>query len=295
MQHSAPKRLQHRLEWLLISGLFALFQRLPLETASDFGGWLARRVGPHLKVNRVARRNLSQAFPEWSGDKVDAVTRDMWDNLGRYATEFPHIAKLTPEQFAAITEIEGAEHLLAAKHFGTGTLIFSGHMANWEMGVKTGTELGIPLSAVYRPLNNPHMDALVNHYRNQYQTHGIAKTASGGRELLKTLRDNGHVAFLLDQKMNSGIPISFFGRDAMTATSIADLHLKHGYPILPARIERIGKKPRFKVTIFPPLEYDKTGDTKADVKAIMQATHRLLEDWIRERPEQWFWVHKRWG
>lgn len=292
---SLAKQLKHRLEWLLVRGGFALFGALPMETASNIGAWVARILGPYLKVTQVARRNLRRAFPEWTEEKITETIEGVWDGLGRYAAEFPHIASLSAEAFAEMTEVVGMEQLAALAEKGQPALFFSCHMANWELGAKAAWAVGAPVSIVYRPLNNRLVDALVNSYRDQYQKSGIPKTANGSRELLKGLKNGDRFAILIDQKMRPGIPVPFFGHDAMTSSSVADLALRYGYPILPARIERIGRTPRFRVTVYPPVEYTQTGDHAADAKAIMQTCHNIMESWIRERPEQWFWLHKRWG
>ena len=289
------KNLRYRAEWLGLKLLFTISRALPLQTASDFGGWLARSVGPHLGVTRVAQRNLQMTFPEWSDEERLTVIDDVWDNIGRYATEFPHVAALTPQQFKERVELVGEEHLNAACQGDKPAMLFSCHMANWEMGVKTSYEAGHPLCVVYRPLNNPYVEELVNSYRHRYHKHAIPKTTAGARDLLSQLRDNQPVALLIDQKMNNGEPIPFFGHDAMTSATIADMALKFDCPILPAQVERIGREARFKVTVYPPVEYEQTGDKNSDAKAIMIQLHTIMEDWIRQRPGQWFWLHRRWG
>src|SRR5207253_2644034 len=101
------------------------------------------------------------------------------------------------------------------------------------------------------------------------------------------------LAMLIDQKMNDGIAVPFFGRDAMTAPAIAEFALRYNLELIPARVVRT-KGCHFEATIFPPMAYEKTGDEEKDVLTIMTAINAILETWIREHPEQWFWVHKRW-
>ena len=104
---------------------------------------------------------------------------------------------------------------------------------------------------------------------------------------------NFHLTLLVDQKLNDGIPVPFFGRTAMTAPALALLALHFDCAVLPARVERaVGA--HFRLTIEPPLPLPRSGQRAADVAALMAAVNRTLETWIRERPEQWFWVHSRW-
>ncbi len=295
MQPSFLKRIRYLLEYLLIKVGFAFFRLLPLPVASNLGGWIARTLGPHVKVSRKAKNNMRMAFPEWTKEQINQAVYDMWDNLGRYATELPHFAKMPPEKFFEICELVGEEHLQEAAALEGGSLFFSAHMGNWELGAKATHDAGVPLSVVYRPLNNPMVDKIANWHRNHYQTKGVPKTSAGGRDLLKTIRDGGRIAILIDQKMRTGIPVRFFGHDAMTTTSLADLALKYKCPIYPVRVERLEKGPKFRVTVHPPMEYAVTGDAKEDAHTIMREAHGYLEEWIAERPEQWLWLHKRWG
>jgi KDO2-lipid IV(A) lauroyltransferase len=98
---------------------------------------------------------------------------------------------------------------------------------------------------------------------------------------------------LVDQKMNDGIPVPFFGRPAMTAPAVAQLALRFDCAIIPARVERL-KGARFRLTAFPPIEIAKTGNRQADTLAIMTRINAVVEGWIRERPDLWFWLHRRW-
>jgi KDO2-lipid IV(A) lauroyltransferase len=121
----------------------------------------------------------------------------------------------------------------------------------------------------------------------------VAKGAEGAIKLARILARGGHAGMLVDQKLNAGIAVPFFGRDAMTAPAAMQLGLRFRIPIVPLRTERLGGA-RFRITLLPPLEPPATGDRDADVRILMERMNALLETWIRERPEQWLWVHKRW-
>lgn len=294
MPPSPLKRLRHVLEWAVLKLLFAVLRAIGLQRSSDWLGALGYKLGPKLSKSKVARRNLRMAFPDWTDEHIEQTVADMWDNIARYLAEMPHIAAMSAKDFRHIAEIEGEQNLLTAQS-RDGSLFFSAHMANWELGAKSSWACGVPFAIVYRPLNNPLADAITNRCRDRYQLRGLPKTPAGSRELLKTLRSGDSVAILIDQKMNTGSPIPFFGHPAMTSTAIADLAVKYGYPIIPTRVERLGKTPKFRITFQPPVQWTPTGDNKADALALMQQLHSIMEGWIRERPAQWFWVHKRWG
>ena len=153
----------------------------------------------------------------------------------------------------------------------------------------------MPLTVVYRAANNPFVDYLLLAVRR----HGvgaefISKGKAGARELLSAIEAGRHVGLFVDQKMNDGIPVPFFGRDAMTAPALARLALKSDRPIVPLRVERL-RGATFRITVHPPLDVPRTGDREADVFNVMVRVNGILEAWIRQSPGQWFWVHDRWG
>jgi KDO2-lipid IV(A) lauroyltransferase len=153
--------------------------------------------------------------------------------------------------------------------------------------------LGVTSDIVYRAANNPLIDWLYRHGRSTGASNQIRKGPSGVRQLLAAMRQGHNVAMLVDQKMNDGIAVPFFGRPAMTAPAVAELALRFGCPLIPVRMERLGGT-RFRVTVLPPLDHPDSGDRRQDVLTMMTEINALLESWIRERPEQWLWLHNRW-
>jgi KDO2-lipid IV(A) lauroyltransferase len=121
----------------------------------------------------------------------------------------------------------------------------------------------------------------------------IPKGPAGARLLLRSLKGGKHLGMVVDQKMNDGIAIPFFGRDAMTAPALAELALRFDCPVVPVRVERL-EGARFRITIDPPLDLDVTGERRADITAAMVKVNALIESWVREHPEQWLWLHNRW-
>ena len=113
------------------------------------------------------------------------------------------------------------------------------------------------------------------------------------RRISEAMRSGEHIGMMVDQKTNNGVPAPFFGRTAMTTPVLALCALNYDCPLLPAQVERLGGA-RFRVTIHPPLDVQKTGDRDADILAITVKVNALVEDWVRQHPEQWFWLHRRW-
>jgi KDO2-lipid IV(A) lauroyltransferase len=271
---------------------FGLFRLLPLGCASTVGAALARVIGPRLAVSRTARRNLRIAFPEFSETQIAATVAGMWDNLGRVAAEYPHLGKIRVYEPGGRVETHGFEHLDRAVAAGRRTIIFSGHLANWEIGMLAAMQCGAPVAQIYRAANNPLVDRMIRRFRGA-GGELIPKGAIAARRAIAVLRRGGNLALLADQKMNDGIPVPFFGRMAMTAPALAALALRFDCDVLPARVERLGGA-HFRLTVFPPLPLARSGNPHADIAALTTLVNTTLEGWIRERPEEWFWLHKRW-
>lgn len=287
-----PLKLVH---WLQAAGarvLFHLIRLLPFAVASSFGGWLGRTIGPRLKVSDRARGNLRAVFPDKEPAEVENIVRGMWDNLLRTAFEYPHIDRVRLYEQDRF-EVVGAENIDLLRDDDKPGIFFSGHFANWELMALSAAQRNQPIHLVYRAPNNPLMDWLFSH-RLPWDAELVPKGPAGAKRLLKLLRQGGHVGMLIDQKMNDGIPVPFFGREAMTAPAPAQLALKFDCPLVPARVERLDGA-RFRITLFPPLELPSSGDKQADILALMTRINGLFEDWIRERPKQWLWLHRRWG
>lgn len=272
---------------------YSFFRFLPLSWASSLGGWLGRQIGPRLKLHRRALNNLTKAFPGKSGDEVAGIARDMWDHLGRTAAEFPHLKTINVYDPDGPVEVIGGENVDALRDDGAPGVFFSGHIGNWEIVSMGATQRGVPLDRIYREANNRLVDWMYRHGRTSIDGALVPKGSKGARELLKWIKQGRHLGMLVDQKMNDGIAVPFFGRDAMTAPALAELALRYDLPIVAARVTRL-KGPTFRLTILPPFQFEKTGDRQADVHAAMTRVNKQLEDWITETPAQWLWMHNRW-
>ena len=285
-------RFADRLEAWGAALSFGAFKLLPRDCASALGGALARRIGPSLGVSRHAWRNISRAFPEFPETEIARVVAGMWDNLGRVAAEYPHLRNIRVFDAMSRVETRGLEHLDNALAAGRRVILFGGHLGNWEIAALAAGQYGLDIAQIYRAANNPLIDRMIARMRGG-NGELIAKGAIASRRAVAALRRGGHVSLLADQKLNEGIAVPFFGRPAMTAPALALLALRFQCAVLPVRVERL-KGARFRLTLYPPLELPRTGNRDADVAELMADVNATLEGWIRERPEQWFWVHSRW-
>ena len=274
--------------WLVL-GFVSL---LPIDTASNFGGWLGRSIGPRLGISKRARRNLRLAFPDKSGREVEEIVVAMWDNLGRTAGEYPNLGAIADPASGRV-EAAGEEYVAPYLNDGGAAIVTSGHFANWEVMGLTAEHHQVRLTTVVRRPNNPLVEGVLERLRGAAGGQRIYKGAAGAKQAFATLKNGKVLALLVDQKMNDGIPVEFFGHKAMTAPAVAQLALKFKCPIIPIRTERLGPG-RFRVSAQAPMEFDLSGDRHADIAMIMRSINALFEDWIRERPAEWLWLHRRW-
>ena len=270
---------------------FALFRTIGIESASTLGGCLGRFAGRFaVSRNRIARRNIEESFPGVTGEEVQRIITGMWDNFGRLVAEFPHLhtidiydgTRVTVTRDPGVDEFAHLPSIFMGAHFGC-----------FDLGILLATQKGIDLTIIYRQANNPLAERLIQSWRLKCGGTWAPKGRKGSQLVLKGIRRKGAVALLGDQKYSQGIPVPFFGRDAMTAPALAELALKHDIPIIPIRILR-KPRARFHVHLFSPLNIVRTGDGAKDVHTMLRAINETYEDWIREYPEQWLWLHRRW-
>lgn len=284
--------LRYRLEWLAVKAAVGVFRALGRERASDFGGWLARKIGPRLGVHRLAKTNMQCALLALSEAEIAANLDGMWDNLGRNVGEIPFNREILSD--TETVELVGGEYLDACLESGKAAFFVTAHYGPWELVALVGRRLGARATGIYRAANNPLVENYFQSMRADPDYSFVPKGMEGARAILKAARNGGAIVLLNDQKLNGGVAVPFFGREAMTAPAVAEIATKMDVPIHPMRAERLPGGRR-RLTIYPALEVAKTGDRKRDVYVILKAINETYEQWISERPDHWFWVHNRWS
>lgn len=287
------QQLAWRLEALGYGVLRGLLRLLPVDTASDLGGWLLRRLGPLTGVDRTVRRNLRLAFPEISEAEQDRIRRAQWENAGRYFAEFTFMDRLTTH--SGRIEVVGAERLKAIAEHGPAAVFVSGHLSNFEIMASVILSAGVDCAITFRAANNPYVNQAITDSRRAYGVNLFApKSSDGIREMVQALGKGQSVAILNDQKNNRGVASLFFGQPVHTASGPAKLALRFGGKLQPMSVQRL-KGARFRVTAHEPIVLAQTGDRQADTEAAVRQINDFIEERVRERPEEWFWVHKRWS
>ena len=261
--------------------------------SSNLGGWVGRHLGPLLPASRTADMNLRAALPGLDARARARTIEAVWDNLCRNVAELPHLATLGGTGAAAGWDVEGAEHLAAIRNGPA--LFFSGHFGNWELVLPIAASLGLQVSGFYRAASDPRIDAVIQSLRRAGDRHSsmFPKGAAGARSALLHLQQGGSLGMLMDQKMNDGIPVPFFGRMAMTAPALAQFALRYRLPLVPIRIVRRGPA-RFTMVVEAPFAITATGHRQDDIFGLSLAINQRLEHWIRQDPGAWLWLHRRW-
>ncbi len=293
-ERTRPPTLLERLETLAVRAIWHGAGALPLDYASALGGFVARTIGPSLPVTARARQQMRRALPTLTRAEEDRAVRSMWDNLGRTLAEYPHLPRLKVFAPDTIIACVGMDHVAEALARGKPIIFFSGHFGNWEMSSICAVQFGCDVVQVYRAANNPGVEAILAAFRRSLKVEPVKKGAAGARRILAAMKHNKALALLVDQKLNDGIAVPFFGRPAMTAPAVAELGLRYDATILPARIDRLGSSARFRLTVYPPLAHPDTGDKQADILALMTTINQQMENWIKADPGCWFWLHRRW-
>ena len=295
MSNSAsPRKFRYLLEAGLFFFIIGIFRLLGVDRASAIGGFWGRAIFYRTPIADRGRLNLIAAFPELAKSEIENILREVCDNLGRTAAEYAHLDKFDFGGPETRVECIGIEHVSAALARGKGVICYSGHFANWELMAFGGARVFGAEGEVYRPVNNPYIDKwLVAQRQKNGPRNQIPKGAGGTRRLFTLLRRGQMACLLADQKTNEGVPVLYFGREAMTTPAPAAMALRLDCALVPASIERLGGA-RFRCRVHPRIEFTPTGDYERDVVDLTAVLTRQIESVVRERPSQWLWIHRRW-
>lgn len=246
-------------------------------------------------LRRTATRNLNLAFPHWSPEQTRVVVRGVFQNFGRLLAEFAGLPKLNRGNISQVVVYDGFDHFAESLRRGNGTLFLTAHYGAWELCPFAHALYGHPLKFVVRPIDNPYLDRLVNAYRAASGNQVIRKKHSL-REMLRTLKRNEGVGILIDQNTtrDAGVFVDFFGLPACTTTVLAALALRTGATVIPGVLIWDSARQIHRLRFEPPVEIVQTGDTRADIVENTARFNKILEGLVRQHPDQWLWVHRRW-
>ena len=288
------RRLGWPLEALALAAFWQICALLPAERASALGRGLMRVVGPRLPWHRSLHANLAVAFAAGGPARIEALARDAWGNFGATLAEYPHLIDIGRRRFHQHIDLVLCPEVAARCKAGLPSVFVTGHLGNWELAAAAAASTGVPLSAVYAKQANPLTDWMVQRRRRALGC-GFVTNEAGARPLLAELAAGRSLGLLADLRVDSGEPIPFFGQAVQTTLVPARLALKFGCPLVPLRVERLGGV-RFRVTAHPPIRpEDESAGPLEQARSMMRAFNALLESWIREQPDGWQCLKRRWN
>jgi KDO2-lipid IV(A) lauroyltransferase len=277
--------------WLsvLFLTLWTALRILPLPAAAALMSWIMRTFAEKLTRQQTIRENLSKAFPDMPPAKIRETGRAVAGNLGVIAAELRHIHKFRGGVARGALTFTGDEQLALAKK---GPVIFVGpHQWNWEIMPLFYSEHGIRVTTIYGKLGNALMDRTILAQRRKTGANYVEKRKAV-RAVMSALESGGSLAFIIDQRVKSGVPVKFFGRESLITGLPARLAIRYNCPIVPMDMERREGHSfhmMFGKPVYPPAEPDAQAEQQ-----MMQAVAGQLEQIIRRSPETWFCSRKRW-
>ncbi len=223
----------------------------------------------------------------------EEVIRDNFRNLGRSFIEVVRVYYGTGRTILDRIVIKGIEHFEHARAKGKGILLITGHCGNWELLAIMASYRVAPISVVVRPLNNPYLDRLLLNARSRFGNKVIDKKGAL-RAILTALKEGGIIGILMDQSVlpDEGYVIDFLGRGAWTTRMPALLARKTGAAAVPAFIRRTEEG--HEITVYPEIELSQNSNHDEAVREDTERFSRYIEDYIKENPSQWLWIHRRW-
>jgi KDO2-lipid IV(A) lauroyltransferase len=281
----------------LVKWLIWLLRLANPDRASDFCGAVARRIGPLLPTHRIGQANLRAAFPEKDAAWIEATLRDSWENLGRVAGEYVHMARIWdfdpehPNSGRILTD--GIPLFDMLRTDGKPALCFAAHLANWELPAIAAAAHGLPSAVVYRMPNNKAVAKEIVRIRAPLMGRLIRTRAQAAVEMGAALSAGEHLGMVVDQHFSRGVDVTFFGRRCKANPSVARLARRFDCPVVGVRVIRLPAH-RFRIEGFGPYDLPRDAEGEVDVVATTQMINTVIEGWVREYPGQYLWFHRRW-
>lgn len=290
---SFGRRIKYWIEFAFIRLLAEVFSALSRRQALNLGrkiGWLIYKL--LYKRAGIARKNLIASFPGISEAKIQSIIQSSWENLGAGVGEFVKMPSMSLREIDSFITCEGLEHLRESYAKGKGALLLTAHYGAWEIGAKFWPRHGFSTAAIARKVKNPLVNRWVTKIRSSDGVKMIF-AENAVRESVRWLKGGNILALLIDHRVTEGdLQVMFFGRPASTTSLPGILALRYLIPIHPMRCWREGDKVRIQVS--PAMNFADLAHSEA---GIAQATLRMsdvVEGWVRERPQEWLWIHNRW-
>ena len=288
MTDPLPFRLDHWLQNLLLRGVIGLLLALPYRWRVPLcGAFFARVIAPLAGYTKRIRDNLAKIFPEMPKAEVARMCRAVPDNVGRTVIELYSGAEFAARVAQAPIHGPGLAALEEARVTGRPVLLVTGHFGNYDASRAALIARGFNVGGLYRPMTNSYFNG---HYVAAISAIGtplFARGREGMAGMIRFLRAGGMLGIVQDQHMNKGVVLRFFGHEARTALSAAELALKYGALLVPTYAIRAENGLDFDILVDAPVPH-------SDAETMTQALNDHLEAHVRQHLDQWFWIHKRW-
>jgi len=280
--------------------LLKLIRRGDRARFANAAGRFMRRVGPWHPKHKVGRANLIAAFPEKSASEIEEILGGVWDNLGRVAAEFSHLDRITildpaaPGPADVVSDADTHRQVEDMRGVPRPTAVFAAHLANWELPALAAARLGIETTALFRPPSVRAVADAVLKLRAGCMGTLIPSGFNAPIRLANTVERGGNIAMLVDQHEFRGVDVTFFGRTCKANPLIAQIARHTKCLVRGIRIVRLPDGNHFQCEMTRPLDLPRDAQGEVDIQGTMQMITSTIEDWVREHPEQWLWLHRRW-
>ena len=285
------KKIKYFLQFICVIFFFVIFKILGLKLASIISSNIFILFGPIFRSNKIVFSNLKIAFPNIDENQKKQILKKMWFNYGKIFAEYMFIKDFRHnEKYSAKISIENRNIIEKIKKDNEQVIFISGHFNNFELMAMQIEKLGIKLTALYRPLNNPYLNPIMEKIRKKYICKKqVKKGISGTKDLLLDFKDGSSIALMIDQRVSQGIRSNLFNKEALTTTIPAQFIKKFKIRIVPVHVER-QRDNDFKIKFFEPVNFS----NEESIETITFKLNKILEEMIIKNPEQWIWTHNRW-
>ena len=281
------KKFNHFLQYIFIYIFFLIFKILGFKKSSNLGNIIGKYLGPIFRSEKSIITNLEKAG---INKNQNIIASNVLGNYGRILAEYVHLKNFKNNKLNKYISIEGVEHFESIKKTKKPVVFISGHFNNFELMAMQIENSGIECAALYRPLNNPFLNKLMEKIRvRDICKTQIKKGRAGTREIIKNLKYGKSIALMIDQRVREGEKVNFFGNLATTTTIPAQLIKKYNCDVVPIYIERNNNN-YFKMYVSKPIKIKKT----KSIKEITLFLNVVLEKMILKNVDQWIWSHDRW-
>ena len=290
-----PGKIRANFEYALARAVLAFFSLLPLSAAINAGRVMGRCGLWISKLRRTGEKNLELAFPQFSNDRRQEILRGCFENLGRLLGVFSHFEKESEAHWRNVIDCEGLEKLATVRAEGRPIILFTGHVGAWELTSFALSLFDQPLSFLVRRIDNPKIEQLVDRFRTSRGNRTIDKRFAA-REMLQLLKQGGTLGILVDLNTldREAVFVDFFGMKAATTFLVAKLALRANAAVVPVFAPWDKARNKFFVKVDQPLSFEKTGNEETDILRLTQMLTTVVENYVRQYPDQWLWIHRRW-